>query len=74
MNRVVVNDFDEEFKSAEKSKIPYRIKRIGKWVTDFKSDLTLSMTISKRMELSTRIINLLLILYQRYTDSGINRT
>jgi agmatine deiminase len=38
-NNVVVNDLNEELKCAENSKIPYRIKRIGKWVTDFKSAL-----------------------------------
>lgn len=36
---VVVNDLNKELKCAENSKIPYRIKRIGKWVADFKSAL-----------------------------------
>ncbi len=38
-NNVVVNDLNEELKCAENSKIPYRIKRIGKWVANFKSAL-----------------------------------
>lgn len=36
---VVVNDLNEELKCAENSKIPYRIKRIWKWVAAFKSVL-----------------------------------
>lgn len=41
-NNVVVNDLNEELKCAENSKIPYRIKRIGKWVADFKSALEIA--------------------------------
>lgn len=41
-NSVVVNDLDEELKCAENSKIPFRIKRIGKWVADFKSALEIA--------------------------------
>ena len=38
-NSVVVNDLEEELKCAENSKIPYRIKRIWKWIASVKSAL-----------------------------------